>query len=122
MGTCIVRSGFLTLRDCGNPAATACATCGRAACPAHLSPSSGFTVCLECASQTPTDKSVLESDNYDSDWTYRYRTHYYNRGYTPIYLGASAYDGYDVRSFDSDVNDSFGDQDDTAADPSFGDS
>ncbi len=121
MGTCIVRSGFLTLRDCGNPAASVCATCGRAACPAHLSASSGFTVCLECASKTSTDESVLESDSYDSDWRYRYRNHYYHRGYMPIYDGSSTYDGYDVRSFDSDVNEARIDADDSSG-PSFGDS
>jgi len=121
MATCIVRSGFLTLRDCGNPAATKCATCGRPVCSTHLSASSGFTVCLECASQKSTGEGVPESENYDSDWAYRYRRHYYGRGYVPIYMGSSIYDDYDTRSFDSDMNDTALDQDDSSA-ASFGDS
>ena len=121
MATCIVRSGFLTLRDCGEAAATTCATCKRPVCPKHLSASSGFTVCLECASQKSTGESVPESETYDSDWAYRYRRHYYGRGYMPIYMGSSIYDDYDVRSFDSDLNDRKIDADDSSP-ASFGDS
>jgi hypothetical protein len=121
MATCIVRKGFLTLRDCGETAATNCATCGRPACPKHLSPSTGFTVCLECASKKATDQPVLEDDDYGSDWAYRYRRRYYSAGYIPIYMGSSTYDDYDVRSFDSDMNDIAQDQDDSST-ASFGDS
>ena len=121
MAKCIVRRGFLTLRDCGEQAATNCATCKRPACPKHLSASSGFTVCLECAAQKSNDQNVPESESHDSEWAYRYRRHYYGRGYTPIYLGAYMYDDYDVRSFDSSLNEPKIDADDSAP-ASFGDS
>jgi hypothetical protein len=124
MGPCLIRTGFLTLRDCGNSASTLCTTCSRPACATHLSASSGFTLCLECAAGQQVGQEsadVGESETYDDAWAYRYRSHYYNRGYQPIYTGTTDYDGYDVRAFDSDVNDTFVD-DDTSSTASFGDS
>jgi len=97
---CMARSGFLTLRDCGNPEAQACAKCGRPMCTAHLSARSGFTECLDCASRAEN----LSPE--DPEWAYGYRRQYYGTsGYAPLYFGhGAAYDDYDVRSFDSAAN------------------
>lgn len=93
---CAAAKGFLTQADCGETAATMCSHCGRPMCPKHLSPTSGFTMCFDCAAtqqpqqqqqeQTPTD--------YDDTWAHGYRASYYSStGYRP-------YDSQDVRSFD----------------------
>ena len=117
---CVIRKGFLTLRDCGNPASRDCAACGRPACSKHLAATSGFAQCLECAARSARDQDPGAYD-YGPDWSYRYRRHYYSRGYTPIYTGSYYYDDYDVRSFDSRVNARTVDHDtDTRSD--FGDS
>lgn len=105
MGTCMARSGFLTLSDCGEPAASMCATCARPICAAHLAPQSGFTKCLDCAA---TDPNVEEGEGeYDDVWAHRYRNDYYSGTYTPFYVGTTHdtyYDRQDVRSFDSSAN------------------
>lgn len=120
MNTCSIRKGFLTLRNCGNPAARNCETCNRPACSQHLSPSSGFAECLECAAGKIRDDT---GDATTPEAAYRYRRRYYDDGYTPIYYGAAAssYDDYDVRSFDADMNAGALDHDDGTA-ASFGDS
>ena len=107
MGTCMARRGFLTLSDCENPATTACSQCGRMMCPAHLSPSSGFSMCLDCAAtqQQPGEKKEGEGEEvYDDEWAHRYRDDYYTSSrYVPFYTGShsdSYYDDQDVRSFD----------------------
>ncbi|HVR37465.1 MAG TPA: hypothetical protein VMU84_00095 [Thermoanaerobaculia bacterium] len=96
---------------------TLCTSCGRMMCTEHLSPTSGFTQCLECANQNATHDE--NATDYDNDWSYRYRHSYYaHSGYVPI---SSNYYDDDVRSFDQSVGDTVAD-DDEAGDPSFGDS
>ena len=105
MSTCMARRGFLTLSDCGNTAVTACSNCGRMMCPTHLSPTSGFTMCLDCAATTtPAATNPQGQEEYDDVWAHRYRNNYYSSThYTPYYMGSrhdSYYDSQDVRSFD----------------------
>lgn len=117
MGTCMARRGFLTLSSCENPASTLCTSCGRMMCTEHLSPTSGFTQCLECANSSAAydDKAT----DYDNDWSYRYHHSYYgSSGYRPI---SDDYDGDDVRAFDRSAGDTVAD-DDEVGDPGFGDS
>jgi hypothetical protein len=118
--SCVIRKGFLTLRDCGNPASRNCSACGRPACSKHLDSASGFTQCVECASSAARDRDPGVYD-YGTDWPYRYRHHYYSRGYRPIYTGSYYYNDYDVRSFDSRTNASTVDHDNNPA-STFGDS
>lgn len=94
MATCTSQSGFLTMGACENPASTMCASCGSPCCPAHLSPRSGFTQCLECANRdVPEEGTEAE---YDEDWSYRYRGAYYaSSGYRPH----SSYDSTDSAAF-----------------------
>jgi hypothetical protein len=73
-----------------------CASCGSPRCPAHLSPQSGFTQCLACANQEAT--TTDETDDYDDDWSYRYRSSYYtDSGYHPM----RSYDSSDRSGFDT---------------------
>jgi hypothetical protein len=99
---CEGRKGFLTLSDCENPGATACANCGRTMCPAHLAPQTGFSTCLDCAA---TDPNVQEGE-YDDVWAHRYRQSYYDStGYMPVYGAHSAFSRHDSRSFHDGTRD-----------------
>jgi hypothetical protein len=93
---CEARKGFLTMSNCENPAARACANCGRMLCPTHLAPPD-FSMCLDCAAtaaQTPPDQPQTEGE-YDDVWAHGYRSSYYaSSGYSP-----SRYDQQDVSSF-----------------------
>jgi len=77
MATCTAVSGFLTMGGCDNPVASMCTSCGAPRCAVHLSPRSGFTQCLECASQdvAATEKPEEEED-YGEDWLYHRRSSY----------------------------------------------
>ncbi len=80
---CEGRKGFLTLANCENPGATACANCARMMCPAHLAPQSGFTTCLDCAATNP---EMNREGEYDETWAAGYRRSYYaDTGYTPVH-------------------------------------
>ena len=112
MERCQAKTGFFSLRDCGEAAAKHCATCKRAMCSKHLSSGSGYTRCLDCDARTAEAKGAkgtLPADRplTDPGFAYRYRTRYYgSSGYAPIYFGTlydSYYDDYDMRSFDSDM-------------------
>jgi hypothetical protein len=110
MNECMSKQGFFSLRPCGEPAATDCATCSRPICSRHLSPTSGFTRCLDCTArgvegdalkQPGTDPAVD-----DREWAYGYRRGYYSsHSYAPFNYGDddSYYDDYDMRSFDRDL-------------------
>jgi len=115
MNQCAARKGFLTLSDCGEPAVTACANCGRPMCSAHLSTQSGFTMCLDCAA---SDQNVQEGE-YDGVWRNRYRDSYYtSSGYYPMH-SSSYYDTQDAASFDGTPRDADEDATDRGG---FGDS
>ena len=121
MDTCQARRGFLLLHDCGNPATYTCETCNRTMCTEHMSSRSGYKSCLECQAKAYQHQPDVPRD-YDSDWVYGYRRHYYTTyGYQPFYDGALVYDDYDVRSFDDHVNAGAADRDD-AERAGFGDS
>lgn len=115
---CEARKGFLTLSPCDNPAATACAHCGRSLCPRHLAPPH-FTMCLDCAAtqgqpgqQGQQAEGEVEGE-YDDVWAHRYRSSYYSStGYTPSGRD-SYYDSQDVRSFDEQQGDDLGDETET---------
>jgi hypothetical protein len=99
---CMAKRGFLTLRNCDNPEAQTCETCGRPMCTEHLSARSGYKQCLECASAGVD----LDTDpNLDPEWAASYRRDYYRRsGYSPIdfaLMGAagSYWNGVDRRAF-----------------------
>lgn len=100
---CAARKGFLTLSDCGEPAATMCANCGRPMCAKHLSPTSGFTNCYDCTATTaPQEEGQQGQGQYDDAWAHRYRDDYYRTsGYTPM----TYYDSHDRTSFDSRQDD-----------------
>jgi hypothetical protein len=121
MNTCAIRKGFLTLRNCGNPAARNCETCKRPVCTQHLASSSGFVNCLECAAGKIRDDTKVDQTSPEA--AYLHRRRYYDDGYTPIYFGStySDYDDYDVRSFDTQMNAGALDHDDGTT-ASFGDS
>jgi hypothetical protein len=109
MGSCMARKGFLTLSDCGNPAMTACSNCSRPMCTLHLSPTSGFSQCLDCAAAGPVQENA-EGEQYDDVWAHRYRNEYYSSSsYRPFYVGShyddSYYNSQDVRAFDDSAND-----------------
>lgn len=108
--TCTARSGFLTLRDCGNPAVGSCSECGRSLCMEHLA----GTRCLDCTSRSVGgEPTAFDNDDY----AYRYRRWYYGQShYRPIYDGRNPgdpyYDDYDFRSFDAaGIEDTEGDDD-----------
>ena len=48
MRGCECKSGFFSLRDCDGAPAGSCSSCSRTICTRHLSPASGFTLCLDC--------------------------------------------------------------------------
>jgi hypothetical protein len=111
MDTCKILRGFLTLRDCGNPAAANCSACGRSVCSEHLAAGSGFMQCLDCharASAGSPERAPQGTETFGADWAYGYRHAYYqSSGYRPIYSGIGRdayYDDYDVRSFDPALN------------------
>ncbi len=109
MDTCAARRGFLILHDCGAPATTTCDTCSRPMCSEHMSSRSGYKTCLDCYAKT---YQIQKGARYDDEWAYTYRRNYYTTyGYSPWYDGGYAYDDYDVRSFDDNVN-AGGDADD----------
>jgi hypothetical protein len=123
---CMAKRGLLTLRDCENPEARNCATCGRPMCNEHLSARSGHTKCLECAAADPA-----KDQQFDAEWASGYRREYYRRsGYAPILLGGAAvlgaaalagayWDHVDRRAFRARTAGAF-DEDDGGA--TFGDS
>ena len=118
MDTCQARRGFLILHDCGAPSTSTCDTCNRPMCSEHMSSRSGYKTCLDCYAKT---YQLQKGANYDDEWAYTYRRHYYTTyGYSPWYYGDYSYDDYDVRSFDDDVN-TGGDADDVER-AGFGDS
>jgi hypothetical protein len=118
---CEARKGFLTLSSCDNGAATACATCGRSFCPAHLA-APLFTTCLECAATADPDGTQQGDDEYDGVWASRYRSGYYSStGYTPGYGRSSYYDNQDTSSFRDRSDDGSDDRDDDTR-AGFGDS
>ncbi len=104
---CEARRGFLTLSDCGQPAATSCANCGRAMCAMHLSARSGFTNCLDCSATVASGEET--ETEYDDVWAHRYRDDYYRTsGYTPLYGTATgSYDRHDAASFEGRQADDF---------------
>ena len=118
---CEASKGFLTLSPCENPAATACAHCGRSLCPAHLAPPH-FNMCLDCAATQGQQGEQQQGEQrgegvydgeYDDVWAHGYRSSYYSStGYRP---GShdSSYDSQDVRSFDEQQGDDLGDETET---------
>ena len=125
MNVCAGRRGFLTLSSCGEPAGRNCAVCSRPMCPEHLSPSSGFTQCLECANGKGKGKAAAPPpvanrpviNNTDDAYMYR-ESYYSDRSYSP----RSDWDRSDSRAFalGAAAGALAGDED--AGHPGFGDS
>jgi len=114
---CMARSGFLTLRDCGNPEAQNCTSCGRPMCAQHLTSRSGFSECYECGGANQ------DLDPTDPEWSYGYRRNFYaSNGYAPLYFGSREFDDYDVRSFHGAANRAGIVDDDAQGAAGFGDS
>jgi hypothetical protein len=104
---CEARKGFLTLSDCENPAARACANCGRSLCPTHLAPPD-FSMCLDCAANNPQSQpdDPQNEGEYDDVWAHRYRSSYYtSTGYSPNH-----YDRQDMGSFNDRQGDDVEDE------------
>ena len=100
---CQASRGFLTMSPCETPAATACSNCGRTMCTAHLSPTSGFSTCYDCAA-TQGQQQEEHTGEYDDTWAHGYRSSYYaSSGYRP----GSSYDRQDAASFDERQGDAF---------------
>lgn len=104
---CAAAKGFLTMTNCGAPAASACTHCGRPMCSAHLSPMSGFTMCYDCAAtqqpQQQQQQQQGENADYDDTWAHGYRSSYYSStGYRP-----SSYDSTDADAFNDSTTDDF---------------
>src|SRR5688500_2504831 len=107
---CAAAKGFLTLGSCDNPAARECSQCSRPTCTAHLSPTSGFSVCYDCAATQPQEKKEGEEEMYDETWAHGYRSSYYGANGS---AGARAgYDSSDTSSFNDRAVDGFGDESD----------
>jgi uncharacterized membrane protein YgcG len=49
MSGCAQRTGFLTLTTCGEPAAAACVSCGKAICAGHIHHTPSGILCPDCA-------------------------------------------------------------------------
>ena len=136
MKDCQCKSGFFSLRDCGQPGLAVCSVCNRAMCHQHSAVESQFTQCRDCWARDNQQavggnaqravgsnaRPVNRNDVYDDDWAYSYRNRYY-AGYAPIYTGSHYhryYDQYDTRSFSTRSGDF--DDDSDAARAGFGDS
>lgn len=128
-----MKRGFFFLRDCDFPAHDQCTICGKGFCHEHMRIQSGKNapVCVDCLGkqmQQAKDKSSYNDEYYDSTWCYGYRHSYYSSGsYLPWYLGnnhhnQAAFDGYDVRSFDSNPGDDGDSSDDLDAEANVFDS
>jgi len=128
MNDCQCKSGFFSLRDCGQPSLGVCSVCSRAMCHQHASAESTFTQCRDCwarANQQAVgtgQRPPAANRMYDDDWAYSYRNRYY-AGYAPIYTGTHYhhyYDQYDTRSFQARSGEYDDDSDNARA--GFGDS
>ncbi len=129
MNDCECKSGFYSLRDCGQPATAQCQVCNRAMCREHAAPQSLYAQCRDCWARQQQQgpdadaRGRFRDQDYD-DWAYHYRNRHYAEGYAPIYVGThyhSYYDYYDSRSFhDRNDNADLHGQDDVRA--GFGDS
>ena len=86
MSRCTIKRGFLTLRECGEPATGVCRTCGRPACAAHLVHDLTGALCAECSAERSSGNGPVGSDGWapTDDWRYGYRDSYYREsGYRP---------------------------------------
>jgi hypothetical protein len=126
MNDCQCKSGFFSLRDCGQPAVGMCSECKRAMCQQHGSATSTYTQCRDCWARNDQDTDGAQYDGnkaYNDNWAYSYRHRYYGNGYSPVYTGSHYnhyYDRYDARSFNERSSD-FDDGSDNAR-AGFGDS
>jgi hypothetical protein len=111
---CQLQRGFFVMRQCDRQALKACESCGRQACAQHLSASSAMRFCVDCA-EGQTQRQ--NTDYYEDDWIYSYRSSYYRSGYRPFY-----YTQHDQRSFDSRADETDNFDDDTDAGGDFSDS
>jgi hypothetical protein len=112
---CQCKSGFFSLRDCGQPSLAVCSECQRAMCHEHSAAESTFTQCRDCWARahqlSDADARRQRDRDYDDNWAYSYRDRYYATSYQPVYTGTHYhhyYDRYDTRSFhdrDGEVDD-----------------
>ena len=106
MMPCECKSGFFSLRDCGEPALGQCSACSRTMCREHAAIESQLSQCRDCWARQAQANATKDSNRrevYDDDWAYSYRHRYYAAGYAPVYTGHHYhhyYDDYDTRSFD----------------------
>ncbi len=107
-----MKRGFFFLRPCDHPARQQCSMCGRSFCEEHLRirPGSNAPACLDCLGRAQQKRSLTESgDDLEPAWCYGYRQTYYADGYQPWYFGRrpgnNNKEDYDVRVFDSEVDD-----------------
>lgn len=137
MGKCAVKRGIVALRDCGNEASDACATCARAICREHTKIRGAELLCVECfargereneqrpgtsaAAKPATAKNApaaAEESWEDASWPYYYRHGYYTTSYYhPFYTGIyndNYYSDYDVRSFSEPAAGDLNEDDSTA--------
>jgi hypothetical protein len=122
MNRCECKSGFFALRACEWNAITQCAECRRMICAPHTAKDSQPAHCLDCwgrRAQNPDTTTRDRTDNYDDDWAYGYRHHYYSTGYAPLSHARQRYDADDARSFTADERELKDDDDPQAG---FGDS
>ena len=122
---CQCKSGFFSLRDCGQPALGQCTTCSRAMCRAHAAVETQLTQCRDCYARGVQNTQPQNRDGvYDDTWAGNYRHQYYGSGYAPIYTGTHYhryYDTYDARSLGVRSGDDWGNDSDNAR-AGFGDS
>lgn len=113
---CAVKRGFLTLRECGEPALATCSSCGRPTCAEHMvGVEADGPVCVECsASQSLSDDS--SSSSIDSGyvgtgaWSHSYRDSFYqDSGYSPRstdgFATGGSFDELDKAAFDRTLAD-----------------
>lgn len=94
--TCMVKTGLLFLRDCGDLKITNCQTCGRPICREHSIDTDQGIVCPECAAlreEFHNDPGVSRS--------LRRHHHYSRNSYLPYYYGHTHYySDQDYQTFD----------------------
>jgi hypothetical protein len=120
---CQCKSGFFSLRDCGETALGQCSVCQRGMCRQHAAVETQFTQCRDCFARNAQADDRMKRGAYDDDWAYNYRHRYYSSGYAPVYTGTHYhryYDHYDTRSLHSRSRDYDDDSDNARA--GFGDS
>ena len=119
MATCLVKTGFFVLRQCGAKATFKCSACQRPTCPDHMIQE--HKVCTECFDYARDDDVTDYRDRLiKGTGFYSYRRHYYDRHDDLDDIDDLLEDGgfeqedadvFDAPSIEADLNDDLGFED-----------